>query len=228
MRLAVLVASTCLFWIPAQAGSALIAPQPPQGAVHLVQDNDETEPEDGAAMDSGSDDEDFSAFPKDFVYPRIPVKFPANVEAPGLPEFLETLRGIVTKRDDAALIATVAPKIFWDRDFGGGFDENVSGVENFRNALQIGIPDILPEYADDGWKRLDGLLASGLFSTEDDYPGAYCTPVAPDLVDEAAAEPTFKKVDMGDGDWQLQWGYIEGKADGRDKPAADGAVVATV
>lgn len=229
MRLALLLASTGVLMASAQAGSATFTPQRPQSAVQLVQDQSNEASDDSSAGEADPDeDEEYSAFPKDFVYPRIPVKFPDNVVAPGLPEFLETLRGIVAKRDDAALIATVAPKIFWDRDFGGGFDETLGGVENFRNALQIGIPDILPEYADDGWKRLDGLLASGLFAAEEDYPGAYCTPVAPELVDEAAAEPTFKKVDMGDGDWQLQWGYIEGKTEARDKPAADGAVVATV
>lgn len=196
----------------------------------LVQDGD-TAADGEATEDPGEgadEEEEYSAFPKDFKFPRIPLTFPASAEAPGLSDFLASLRGIVEKRDQPALIATVAPKIFWDRDFGGGYDEKASGEANFRNALQIGIPDILPEYADDGWKRLALLLFSGRFSTEADFPGAYCTPVFPTLTDAAAAEPTFKKVDMGDNGWQLQWAFVEGKTDARDKPAADGKVVTSL
>lgn len=196
----------------------------------LVQESDSTD--DGEATEdpgeSSDEEEEYSAFPKDFQFPRIPVKFPPSADAQGLTDFLASLRALAERRDEPGLIATVAPKIFWDRDFGGGFDEKATGETNFRNAMQIGIPDILPEYADDGWKRLALLLVPGKFSTEADFPGAYCTPVFPELTDAAAAEPTFAKVDMGEEGWRLQWAYIEGKTEARDKPAADGAVIATV
>lgn len=199
---------------------------------HLLLAQSSDDADDGEATEdpgAGTDEADeYSAFPENFQFPRIPVTFPASADAPGLTDFLTSLRTTVEKRDEAGLIATVAPKIFWDRDFGGNFDENASGEANFRNAMQIGITDILPEYVDDGWKRLALLLVPGKFSTEADFPGAYCTPVFPALTDAAAAEPTFAKVDMGEEGWRLQWGYVEGKAEARDKPAADGVVVATV
>lgn len=179
------------------------------------------------AQDSGAEDDadlessesgEVSPYPDPFVFPRIPVVFPASAEAPGLTDFLASLRSIAEKHDDAALIATVAPKIFWDRDFGGGFDDKQTGVWNFRQALQIGVPDILPEYADDGWKRLSQILAEGRFSTEADHPGAFCTPVAPTLADAATADKTFATVNMGDNEWQLYWGYVDGETPVRDAP----------
>ncbi|EFG9152977.1 hypothetical protein BL864_005430, partial [Escherichia coli] len=96
-------------------------PEPQPGA---EQPDGEGAQSDEGGMESGADaDEEYWAFPKDFKFDRIPVTFPASAEAPGLTDFLATLRGISEKRDDAALVATIAPKIFWDRDFGGGFDE---------------------------------------------------------------------------------------------------------
>jgi hypothetical protein len=180
------------------------------------------------AEDGGEEGEDISAFPDNFQFPRIPLTFPPSAEAAGLSDFLATLRGIVEKRDEPALLAAVASKIFWDSDFGGGYDDSRSGVDNFRDAMQIGVPDILPEYADDGWKRLAGSLASGRFATEPDHPGVYCTPAFPTLTDAKAAEPTFEKVDMGEDGWQLQWAYVDGKAEARDKAAADATAIATL
>jgi len=193
-------------------------------AMQLAQDADA---ETGADVDEGGNGE-VSPYPDPFVFPRIPVLFPASAEAPGLAEFLASLRAIAEKRDDAALAATVAPNIFWDRDFGGGFDDKQTGLMNFRQALQIGIPDILPEYADDGWKRLSQILAEGRFSTETDHPGVFCTPVAPTLADEAAANNIFTRVNMGDGEWQLYWGYVDRETPVRDAPGANGKEIGKV
>lgn len=235
LRLMLLLGSVALLVAPALAANvAVTRPDAPQPLLLVQQEasppaNGVPEADEGDIDDNTSDEgEDYAPFPRDFVFPRIPVAFPQSAEAPGLVDFVTSLKVIVEKRDEAALLATVAPKIFWDRDFGGGFDENRNGVENFKDAMQIGVPDILPEYADDGWKRLSGLLGSTRFSTEADSPDAYCTPVFPTLVDAAAAEPTFEKVDMGEDGWQLMWGYVEGKAEARDKPTAEGAVVASV
>lgn len=229
LRLALYLGVSVLLTAPAIARA--IPHQSDQPHLLLAQNDDGAADHSEATEDpgAGTDEADeYSAFPENFQYPRIPVTFPASADAPGLTDFLASLRTLVDKRDEAGLIAEVAPKIFWDRDFGGGFDENATGEANFRNAMQIGIPDILPEYADDGWKRLALLLAPGRFSTETDLPGAYCTPVFPTLTNAAAAEPTFVKVDMGEEGWRLQWGYVDGKVEARDRPAADGAVFATL
>lgn len=207
---------------PATATAPADRPQP---YVLLAQSDIGSEVEGELDSDEGAED---SAYPENFVFPRIPVTFPASADAPGLTEFLASLRSAVEKRDDAALVASIAPKIFWDRDFGGGFDEAASGVENFRQAFQIGIPDILPEYADDGWTRLSQTLATGRFSTDAEHPGAVCTPVAPTLADAAAAAATFAKVNMADDEWQLYWGFVDGKAEARQEGKADAPVIGTV
>ena len=187
---------------------------------------------DGGAEAGGETESDEGAeespYPENFVFPRIPVTFAPSADAPGLNDFLAALRTATEKRDDAALTGMVAPKIFWDRDFGGGFVETAPGIENFRQALQIGIPDMLPEYADDGWKRLASLLAPGRFSTEADHPGAYCTPVFPQLADQAAADKVFGPLDMADGGWQLYWAYIEGRADVREAAKPDAKVIGSL
>lgn len=207
---------------PLPALGAATLTQAPEGAVLMAQ-------QDSGAGEADSDEAaEGSPYPENFVFPRIPVTFPPSAEAPGLTEFVASLRSTAEKRDDAALVASVAPKIFWDRDFGGGFVEAASGVENFRQALQIGIADILPEYADDGWKRLIGILVAGRFSTEADHPGAYCTPVFPTLADEAAADKTFATVDMADGEWQLYWAYAAGRAEVRDAAKADAKVIGSL
>jgi hypothetical protein len=213
-----------LFSAPALADFRLTAPAAPAGAPwRQVQDAspDTTEDESGE-FDEGA------PYPDNFSFTRIPVTFPASAEAPGLSDFLINLRTSVEKHDEAALVAAIAPKIFWDRDFGGGFDEAATGTENFRQAFQIGIPDILPEYADDGWVRLSLALNSGRFSTEPDHPGSYCTPVFPELADAAAAEKTFAQINMGDDEWRLYWGFVDGRAEVRTSGKADAASIGAV
>lgn len=220
LRLALLLSTFGGMTIHASA-IAVPAPPPDIAPSALVPVQDDGETVDGEV-------EGAALFPEPFIFPRIPVVFPPGADAPGLTDFLNRLRGIAEKRDTAALMALVAPKIFWDRDFGGGFDENQSGQVNFQQAMQIGIPDILPEYADDGWKRLIGLLATGRLSTEADFPGAYCTPVFPTLADEAAAKTTFAEINMDDGSWQLNWFYVDSRADALDRPGPEGKALVTV
>jgi hypothetical protein len=198
----------------------------PEGYLLLAQqEGDADATDDSSAAEDGEEPE---LYPEPFVFARIPVTFPVSAEAPGLREFLASLQAVAVKHDQAALTSVVAPKIFWDRDFGGGYDENATGSTNFLQAMQIGIPDVLPEYADDGWVRLANILASGRFSVEPDQPGAYCSPVFPALADAAAAEAVFVKVNMGEDEWRLYWGYVDGKADVRQEGKADAAVIANI
>ncbi len=181
----------------------------------------------GAAESETDGPEGESLFPDGYKYPRIPIVFQPSADAPGLADFLQLLRTTAEKRDEAALKAQIAPVIFWARDFGGSFDEKASGEQNLRQAFQIGVPDLDPQFANDGWERLEDLLTANRIGVDAEHQGAFCLPSFPELADKPAAEKVFKEANMVD-EWPLAWAYVDGRVDVLEKPEANGTVIASV
>lgn len=114
-------------------------------------------------------------------YPPLPVEI--EHELAGDEHFERFRRDLIAAaeaRDKEHLRRVMSEDFFWDRDFGGGFQAELTAYENFENAFSLDDAKLRPEYKGSGWSRLLSKLRSRSFGTyKDNRPGAspvYCGP----------------------------------------------------
>jgi hypothetical protein len=79
-------------------------------------------------------------------YAIVAVTLPRPAADPSFDAFRRELAGIAEKRDRAALARLAGSAFFWERDFGGGFENDKPAFDNLVAAL--GLAD------EDGWNAL--------------------------------------------------------------------------
>ena len=113
-----------------------------------------------------------------------------------LTDFIDGLRKIAVVRDLSEIEESVRNDFFFSRDFGGVFDAESTGADNFIRALSLDDASLAPEYRGTGWVYLNELLSARSFQK---VASSICMP--------ANAVPVSQK--RPDEFW-LSWGYVHG------------------
>jgi hypothetical protein len=164
------------------------------------------------------------------AYPRLQVRFadvPGDIR--GSDALVKTLAGIARARNGDALRKHVAEQIFWERDFGGGFDKSKSGYLNLVSALSLDDAQLRPEYRGTGWASLLKLLTATTRMAHKAGRGTICVPGEPIHVDPKLAGSVFGMSKISKDLAFTEWGWTEDRnIDVRAAASTGAATVATL
>lgn len=139
------------------------------------------------------------------AYPRLRLLLDQITPEPGLERLFDRLDGALRDNDAETLGSLVARQIFWERDYGGGFDDKQSGLQNFMSAL--GFEDLSPDSP--RWnarvRELAHLLDAPALGAHPDRPDVVCTGQRPAFREPATADRVFDE--MG-SDFYFDWVYV--------------------
>jgi len=107
-------------------------------------------------------------------YKAVAVTLPAALDDPSFVAFRQQLEKVAKSRVYSDLAQMVIRRgFFWDRDFGGGFDPNKSGVENLAVAVS------LEGRGGVGWNTLAAFAVVASAARAPSRPGVVCSPAPP-------------------------------------------------
>lgn len=174
-----------------------------------------------AAAGEGSGNDEFNAGIA--PYERILLEFVSPSPPPGLTGFLSKLADIATGRDAQRLEPFLARDFFWERDYGGGFDRDVSALDNFTTALTLDATKTSRSFVAKRWNDLDRLLKENTFMAHPERTGVYCTRADPAFVDPDLTEEVAQATES---QYEIDWIYVRGRQDVRDIPDKSAPVIA--
>ena len=127
-------------------------------------------------------------------YKPVPVTIVTAPRDAKLDAFRKELAAIAAKKDRAQLARLVAKEIFWERDFGNGFDRKKSAFDNLAAALGIESGD------GSGWDALAVFAAEPTVGPFADRAGVVCAP-APPRYSDAELEAVIKATRSDGVEW---------------------------
>ena len=151
-------------------------------------------------------------------YKAVPVSFASAPRDAELDALRKELGEIAARKDRAALAVRIGKDFFWERDFGGNFDQNKPNIDNITAAIGLDADD------GSGWEALAGFAAEPSMGPLPGRASVVCAPASPEF-DEAARNQVIDD-SQTDG---VEWAYP--RAAGlqvRAAPQADAAPIETL
>ncbi|WIY52428.1 hypothetical protein O9Z70_13310 [Devosia sp. YIM 151766] len=156
-------------------------------------------------------------------YERILLEFVSPPPPPGLTGFTSELADIATGRDAQRLEPFLARDFFWERDYGGGFEQAALALDNFKAALSLDATKTSRSFVAKRWNDLDRLLRENTFMAHPERAGVYCTRADPAFIDPVLAETVARATES---QYDIDWIYVRNRQDVRNIPDAAAPVIA--